>query len=435
MSNLPYEFTKSLLSFQRPKGRHVLERTEPMAHWLNTRRNAQVWPYTSILERQPAPETIVGSESGSPRMGINFASQDYLSLAQHSSVLAAARSALDRFGPHSAGSAILQGNTSLSRALETELAATLHMEHVVLYPTGWGAGYGVITGLVRPGDVVILDQFAHACLQAGADAATSDVLRHKHLRVDTVPDMLKSIREVGHEAGIIVVTEGLFSMDSDIPDLGPLQTACRQYDAVLVVDVAHDFGSLGPGGTGALGLQGLLGQVDLVMGSFSKTFASNGGFVATHSTAVRDFLRVYSGPHTFSNALSPVQAAIVLECLRIVRSDEGEQLRQRMLSVAKTLRQELSSRGVPCLGDPSAIVPALVGSEPLARLAARRLRERDVFANLVEFPAVGVNNARFRLQAMASHDEHQAAAAARAVSDAIADAREDLRVLQERTQA
>jgi 7-keto-8-aminopelargonate synthetase-like enzyme len=271
-----------------------------------------------------------------------------------------------------------------------------------------------------------MDQLAHACLQAGVAAATPNILRHKHLQVNEVPALLKEVRGKGHEAGIMVITEGLFSMDSDIPQIGALQDACKEYEAVLVVDVAHDFGSLGPNGTGALGLQGLIGKVDLVMGSFSKTFSSNGGFVATHSAAVRDFLRIFSSPHTFSNALSPIQSAIILECLRIVRSEEGEQRRQKMLSISRLLRDELAKEGITCIGEPSPIVPAIIGREPLARLAARRLRSHSIFANLVEFPAVGVNKARFRLQVMADHEPHQAVAAAKAVSASISEATRDL---------
>lgn len=432
MTSLPLTLRKSMLSFQRPSGRHLLDRTQPMADWVSQRRADQVWPFTTTLHSQPKPETIVSAVSASPRQGINFASQDYLSLSCHPDVLRAAKEALDKFGPHSAGSAMLQGNTSLSLQLERDLAQHLQTEHVILYPTGWGAGYGVITGLVRPKDVVILDQLAHACLQAGAAAATPNVLRHKHLDVAAVPEMLRKLREDdAHEAGIMVVTEGLFSMDSDIPDIAPLQAACRQYDAVLVVDVAHDLGSMGPNGTGALGLQNLIGKVDLVMGSFSKTFSSNGGFVATHSEGVRDFLRAYSGPHTFSNALSPVQAAIVGECLRIVRSDEGEVRRLRMLSVANLLRNELESKGIQCIGVPSAIVPAMIGNEALARLTVRRMRERGVYANLVEFPAVSVDKARFRLQVMADHEPAQARLAALALSESLLEAKEELKQLKE----
>lgn len=426
MAQLPLGLTKNNLLYSRPKGRNLITRTEQYHEWVDARREGTWWPYTTILHGPPRPQALVANETGAERVGINFASQDYLSLSSHPAVQEAASRALQTYGPHSAGSPVLQGNTVISRELERSLGEALQMEHVLLYPTGWGAGYGAVTGLVRPGDAVVMDQLAHACLQAGAAAATPNIIKHKHLEVAAIPEILAELRHNGHDRGILVITEGLFSMDADIPELRQVQEACREHDATLLVDVAHDFGSMGPGGGGALAMQKLLGEVDLVMGSFSKTFASNGGFVASRSAAVYDFLKMFSNPHTFSNALSPVQAAVVTECLRIVRSPEGEERRQKMLAIATRLREELAQRQIECVGVPSPIVPAVVGAEPLARLASRRMREHAVFANLVEFPAVAVNSARFRLQVMADHEVEHAVAAADALHRAIAEAQVDL---------
>jgi glycine C-acetyltransferase len=202
----------------------------------------------------------------------------------------------------------------------------------------------------------------------------------------------------------MLVTESLFSMDSDTPDLAAMQTLAREYRATLLVDCAHDFGNLGPGGTGHIGAQGMLGQVDLVMGSFSKTFASNGGFVATNSRAVKEYLLYYSPSCTFSNALSPVQTAAITTSLDIVQSPEGQILRDRMLCNADLLREEVRSRGMEVYGDPSAIVAVKTGDEARARLTARELPALGLMANLVEYPAVPKGQARFRLQIMAGHD-------------------------------
>jgi 7-keto-8-aminopelargonate synthetase-like enzyme len=159
------------------------------------------------------------------------------------------------------------------------------------------------------------------------------------------------------------------------------------------------------------------------MGSFSKTFASNGGFLATNSNSALDFVRVYGGSWTFSNALSPIQAAIVLQALRIVRSEEGKRLRADLLRNVNTLRQAFAALGIECLGSPSAIVPVPVGNEKVGRFACSLIYERGVHANLVEFPAVPVGGSRFRMQVMATHDEKQAVQAAEIVASAIADAR------------
>jgi len=351
--------------------------------------------------------------------GINFASQDYLSLASHPAVHDAAIRALHEAGPHSAGSAVLLGNTRLSLALEEVLAAMLRAPHVTLFPTGWGAAFGVITALVNARDHVVIDQLAHASLRQGAASATRNVLVHRHLDVDHVRELLAMIRARDTENGILVVTEGLFSMDSDTPDLPLLQHVCHEYGATLLVDVAHDLGAMGPGGTGFIGQQGMLGQVDIVMGAFSKTFASNGGFVASASRAVKRQLQLFAGPHLFSNALSPMQVAVVLECLRVVGSSEGETLRADLMRNVCALRALLAEGGLRCAGTPSPIVPVLAGSEQVARLAGKLLTRNGVFVNPVEYPGVPLGAARLRMQLMANHNLQQVRRAAKQVAAAL----------------
>ena len=275
----------------------------------------------------------------------------------------------------------------------------------MLYPTGWAAGFGVIKGLVRSADHVVMDMLSHSCLQEGANAATNNVHLFRHLDNEYCRTILAKIRARDKENGILVVTEGLFSMDSDTPDLAGLQALCHEFDATLVVDVAHDLGCLGEDGRGHIGIQNMLGKVDIVMGSFSKTFASNGGFVACKSRAVKEYLRFYSAPATFSNALSPVQAATILKAFRIVDSVEGRVQRSALMTNVLGLRQQLREAGLDYYGDPSAIVCVKMGTEGLARLASKRLPELGLIANLVEFPAVPKGAARIRMQVMANHSE------------------------------
>jgi glycine C-acetyltransferase len=330
---------------------------------------------------------------------------------------------LEEFGPHSAGSPTLLGNTALSLDLEREIGEALHMPEVLLFPTGWAAGFGVIAGLVRPYDHVVIDRLAHACLHQGASAATHNVHRFDHLSLKSARDKISQIRSKDSKNGILVVTEGLFSMDSDIPDLVALQSLCHEYGATLLVDVAHDFGSIGPRGTGSIGNQDLLGDLDLVMGSFSKTFASNGGFVAVRHPSVKQYIKVMGGPHIFSNALSPLQCAAVSAALRVVRSEEGAMRRQHLLHAVSALREAFEAHGIKCLGSPSAIVPVPIGTAKAARVASKIIAERGVLANLVEYPAVAVGSARFRMQVMATHTPEQARDAATVVASAIGEAR------------
>lgn len=395
---------KSLLSFARPRGPDLLARCADLHAWTQLRRRNQAWPYSRSLRGPTGPHAEILTETGVDGGGINFASQDYLSLSRHPRIVEAARRALQDHGAHSAGSAALLGNTRPSIELEGALAETFGGAAAVLFPTGWGAGYGVITALVRPYDHVVMDQLAHACLQSGANAATRNVVLTPHLDVPAMIEAVRAIRSADRDNGILVVTESLFSMDSDTPPLAPLQEACRELGATLLVDVAHDFGALGPRGTGQIGAQGLIGGIDLVMGAFSKTFASNGGFVVCHDRAVRDQIKIFGGPHTFSNALSPVQASIVLEALRIVQGEDGHSRRDRLLANSTALRERFQMHGIQCLGEPSAIVPVPVGPEAVARVASWLLFEQGVLVNLVEFPAVRQREARFRMQVMSDHD-------------------------------
>jgi 7-keto-8-aminopelargonate synthetase-like enzyme len=249
------------------------------------------------------------------------------------------------------------------------------------------------------------------------------VVVNRHLDVAHVRQLLGAIRARDTEHGILVVTEGLFSMDSDTPDLALLQSTCHEFGATLLVDVAHDLGALGAGGGGCIEAQGMLGKIDLVMGAFSKTFSSNGGFVATASRAVKRHLQLYAGPHMFSNALSPVQAAVILECVNIVRSDEGTSLRADLLRNAMNLRRLLADEGLDCMGMPSAIVPVLIGSEKVSRLVGKLLFDQSVFVNQVEFPGVPVGASRLRLQLMANHNMQQLKRAAPVIGNAVARAR------------
>lgn len=400
-------FTKHLGLFANPSGAHLLDRTRPLGDWLDLRMELNTWPYARTLLGRPASETVLESQNSRRVAGINFGSQDYLGLSMHPEIDRAAHEAIDRYGPHAAASPMLQGNTIPGRALERGLGDMLETEHVLLYPTGWAAGFGTITGLVRPSDSIVIDQLAHACLLQGARAATQNVYLFRHNDVESLRHRLTRIRAKDAENGILVVSEGLFSMDSDSPRIEALQQVCHEHGAVLMMDVAHDFGATGPGGTGQIGFQRMLGKVDLVMGSFSKTFASNGGFVATRQSSVRQFLGIFSGSHMYSNGISPVQSAVAHEAMRIVRSEEGDALRDRAFDNILRLRAGFESRGIECLGNPSNVVPVMCGDETVAKWTSRLLEENGLIANLVEFPAVPRERARFRFQIMASHTEEQ----------------------------
>lgn len=393
----------SLRDFRLPGGADLLARADAFFAWQDVRRSFDLWPYARSTATAPKTHCSAHTDAGKQISGVNFASQDYLSLASHPRIKEAAKAAIEEYGVHSAGSAALLGNTRHSLNLAETISAFVQGREVVLYPTGWSAGFASVQGLVRPNDHVILDVLAHSCLQEGARAATQNIHFHGHLNVEGLKRRLQRIRATDRENGILVVTESLFSMHSDTPDIAAMRKVCDSYQACLLVDVAHDFGCIGDDGLGHLGLQNMVDKVDIIVGSFSKTFAANGGFIAVTNRATAEYLKYYSATQTFSNALSPVQAATVLEAFTIVVSEEGRQRRRRLMDNILYMREEMIGAGLEPLGNPSAIVPIRVGAEGFARIAARELASLGAIANLVEYPAVPQGAARFRVQVMADH--------------------------------
>jgi len=414
----PAALTGSMRDYRYPKGSDLEGRVAGFFKWQNLRRQHGLWPFSRSTEESPSTVCAARDDAGGKIHGVNFASQDYLSMSTNPVIKKVAQDVIGEFGVHSAGSAALLGNTHHSVLLERKIADFLGMPEAILFPTGWAAGYGIIKGLVRSTDHIVMDALAHTCLQEGASAATRNIYLFRHNMVGECRKWLEKIRAKDQENGIMVVIESLYSMDSDVPDLAAMQALCDEFDATLMVDVAHDLGNLGDDGRGHIGMQGMLGKVDLVMGSFSKTFGSNGGFVACRSREVKEYLRFFSPPCTFSNALSPMQAATVLKAFEIIESVEGAELRNKLMTNVLSLRRQLVEAGFEVYGEPSAIVCVKMGSEGLARLVSRRLPEVGLIANLVEFPAVPKGQARFRMQVMANHTPQNIRDAVQRLKDA-----------------
>jgi len=398
--------------FYDPAPVNVLDRWSAMADWADHRLDVGLDSCCKVTSGRIATQTFAQDRAGRPlgtaaEPALNFASQEYLSLASDPRVVGAAVAAAQRLGVHSAGSAALMGLSEPVVTLERRLADWLGLADCTVFSTGWGAGYGAIRTLMRPGDHLLLDVLSHACLQEAASVCGASVHRFPHCSTEAVARRLVRIRAEHPRAGIMVVTEGAFSMDADTPDIAALQALCRAHGATLFVDVAHDLGALGPGGGGAIAAQGMTGKVDIVMGSFSKTFASNGGFVASNHPALKLALRYACGPSTFTNALSPVQAAAVLACLDIVRSPEGDTRRAALMRNALHLRGAMADLGFQVLGQPCAIVPVVLGDSARSRVLTRETLARGALVNLVENPAVARNACRWRLQVMADHTPEQ----------------------------
>ena len=240
--------TGSLRDYREPGGKDLLARADEFFKWQDQRRVHNMWPYSKSTDTAPKTTCIARDDLGATVEGVNFASQDYLSLSSHPKVKEAAIEAVKEYGVHSAGSAALLGNTKNSLKLETTISEFVGGREIVLYPTGWSAGFAAVQGFVRPSDHVVLDVLAHSCLQEGARSATGNIHFHGHLNVKGLERRLQKIRQNDATNAILVVTESLFSMHSDTPDIHALKAACNEYGATLLVDCAHDFGCIGDDG-------------------------------------------------------------------------------------------------------------------------------------------------------------------------------------------
>jgi glycine C-acetyltransferase len=421
----PSALTGSARDYRYPRGADLQARIEGFYKWQNLRRQHGLWPFSRSAEESPSTVTAARDDAGGHFRGVNFASEDYLNMACHPAIRQVAHEAIDQFGVHSAGTAAMLGSTGLSVRLERRIADFLGAAEAVLFPTGWAAAFGAIKGLVRPTDHVLLDASAHPSLKEGAAASTKNIYLFRHNSVEDCRRWLQKIRARDVQNGVMVVTESLFAQTSDTPDLGALQALCHEFNATLLVDVAHDLGVLGPDGKGALGEQGLLGKVDLVVGTFSKSFGSNGGFVACRSREAKEYLRFFSPSCAYSSTLSPIQAATAMKAFELIESAEGQALRERLMGNILRLRGQLVDAGFEVYGEPSGVVCVKIGAEGLARLVARRLPEAGLIANLVEFPEAPKGQARIRLQVMANHSDDNVSDAVTALKAAHSAGREE----------
>jgi glycine C-acetyltransferase len=413
--------TKSLMRFYRLKGPHVLKRTEKCFDWVCNRIEAGVMPHYFRLHGKPTQISHVEDLAGTHFDGINLTVVDYLGLSTHPEILAAARDALDTGCVHSVSTGPLMGNSPASVALEDAVGDLLGYSNVVLFPTGWAASFGGISGLVRDSDFIVIDELAHQSLQQGAYASTQNVTKFSHLNNAAAINAIADIRAKNPTAGILVVTEGLYSMDGDAPEFPELLAGCKAHGAVLLVDVCHDLGSIGPNGSGSLGKAGLLGDPDVVVvGAFSKAFCTNGGFFASAYPGAECLVRAFAGPYTYSTALSPVQIAIARRALEISIGEEGDILRRKLNENIAVVRERAKSLGLLVYGSPTPIVSIDVGSEAHARLASAKAFHSGVVTTILEFPVVAFGKARFRLSMSPTHDKQQLIIAVDRIAQCIA---------------
>ena len=372
---------------------------------LRAAREADVLPYFRVLE---GPARPVVEMEGAER--IMLGSNNYLGLTGDERVIQGARDALDQYGTGLTGSRLLNGTTPLHLELESEIAAWMGTDDAIVFTTGHQANVGTLGAILGVGDTVIVDSADHASILDGCLISRAKLRPFRHNRMDKLERALE--RASGDEGGILVVVDGVFSMEGDIAPLPAICDLCERFGARMMVDEAHAAGVLGARGAGTGELMGVEDRVDLRMGTFSKSLASCGGFIAG-SAEVIEFLRIQSRAFLFTASGVPAAVGAALAALRVIRSDEGRSLMARVLENARYLRDGLEERGfavvapqaLPTGGDVvTPIVPVLVGDDWKAVFLWRALYDAGVFVNTALHPAVPPGGALLRTSVMATHE-------------------------------
>jgi 8-amino-7-oxononanoate synthase len=396
-------------------------RSHDRAEQLAAAKEADVLPYFRILTSEAGP--VVEMEG---RETIMLGSNNYLGLTGDERVKQAARDALETYGTGLTGSRLLNGTTPLHLALEQELAEWMATEDAIVFTTGHQANVGCIGTILEPGDTVICDSADHASILDGCRLSGAKLRPFRHNQMPKLEKMLE--RAAGDGGGVMVIVDGVFSMEGDLCNLPAIVELCERYGARLMVDEAHAVGVLGARGAGTAELFGLEDRIDLRMGTFSKSLASCGGFIAG-PTEVVEYLRIASRPFIFTASAVPAAVGAALGALRIIRT-EGPELMARLLDNATYLREGFRDLGLVVV-EPGTlpdgteattpVVPVVVGEDWQAVLLWKALFDAGVYTNVAIHPAVPPGGALLRTSLMASHQREHLDRALEIFSETIKD--------------
>ena len=350
-----------------------------------------LYPYFKpISESEDTVVTIEGKQR------IMLGSNNYLGLTHHPRVLEAAKAALTRYGSGCTGSRFLNGTLDLHEQLEAALARFLGKEDCLVFSTGYSANLGLISALVGRGEVVYLDKLDHASIVDGAKMSHGETERFNHGDLAG----LERKMERGGPRGSLVIVDGVYSMEGDIADIPGLYRSARKYGAALAIDDAHSLGVLGPNGDGTAAYYGMTDEVDIIGGTFSKSLASIGGFVAASENIIH-YIRHHSRPLIFTASLPPANTAGVLAALEVLQAEPER--REQLWANTRRLHEGFRSLGFEIGPTETPIVPVLIGPMEKTFVMWRKLFDAGVFTNPVMPPAVPPSQCRLRTSVMATH--------------------------------
>ena len=362
-------------------------------------KSADLYPYFRPIERNEGSRAIMNGQEI-----IMAGSNNYLGLTSDPRVREAAQGAIEQYGTGCTGSRFLNGTLDLHIQLEERLARFMGKESSVLFSTGYMTNEGVIQALASKGDIIFSDKDNHACIVAGTQVSLADTWRYRHNDLDHLRKLLEKAQAERPDAGKLIVTDGVFSMSGVIARVPELVELAETFDAALMLDDAHAVGVIGPGGRGSAAYFGLNERVPLTTGTFSKSFASLGGFCAGERDVI-EYIRHKSSTHIFSASMPPANVATVLKCLEILEA-EPERL-ERLWKISDYMREGFRSAGFNVWNSQTPVIPVVIGDMMTCFQFWKDLLEEGVFVNAVVPPAVPAGQALMRTSYMATHTDEE----------------------------
>lgn len=387
-------------------GKDPFDILDPFDDWFDEARTQGYYLFGQPMSGSPKSRIDVVEQLHYEKLKnlINLASYNYLGLSYRPDVIEAAREAILKFGTGSSGSPILSGMTELHEELQNKIAEFKDKEACLVFPSGYSANVGIISGLMRSGDLIVTDQFAHASIVDGIILSKAQV---RYFRHNNAADLDRKLKDFNGRK--LVIVEGVYSMDGDLANLPEIVEVCQRNGARIMIDEAHSAFLFGPNGRGVAEHFGLDDQIDIHFGTFSKTLGGQGGYVAGSRKLIR-YLKGFARSYVFSCALSPGVVGGLIKACEIARNEP--ELRTKLFENTAILMAHLREHGVDIGDSKSQVIPIMIRDDERIFKVAEDMIHHGVYINPVRYPAVGKHRSRLRISVTSSHTHDELRAAA-----------------------
>ncbi len=387
--------------FLNYRGDDLFEVTDYFSAFLHDATQKGYMVYGNPITSAPNAEfTIYDNFLGKEREFLNFCSYNYLGYSCHPEVIKEVQDTLAKYGTGAVSAPLLSGYYDLTKQLETSIAKFKKKEDAIVFPTGYAANLGTLSCLLKPGDVAILDILSHASIYDGARLAGAKIKVFTHNNANHLEQILKNLET----KRAIVCIEGVYSMDGDLVNLPEIVAVCKKYGAKILLDEAHSTLIFGRNGRGIAEYYGLEDEIDLTIGTFSKSFGAIGGFI-TGSAKLMAYLRMYAHSYVFSCAMAPHTAAGILKVLELYQKDKSNVA--KLWENTHYMQKKLKETGLNIGETESQIIPVIVGDDRRLREISRTLHRQGLCTGVVTFPAVSSKRTRLRLSMSSNHTIEQ----------------------------